>query len=94
MIDPAQNFDDLNRLIRWKRKFEADEQKEKGFECCPNLEVEHAKNLHDHLFVRKLEIFNERLNIKLEKRRKAIANWRRMKVVLAILKLCGNRMER
>ena len=49
--------------------------------------------MNDGIFIRKLEIFNEALYVKLEKRRRAIANWRRLKVVLAILKICGNRME-
>ena len=33
------------------------------------------------------------MHIKLEERRRAIANWRRLKVLLTILKLCGNRFE-
>ena len=39
--DPAKQFDDLGRLIRWKRKFEAVEDNENTFECCPNVEKQH-----------------------------------------------------
>ena len=55
--------------------------------------MEHYRDLHDHMFVKKLEFFNEGLYHKLEVRRKAIANWRRLKVVLVVLKICGNRMD-
>ena len=41
----------------------------------------------------KLELYNEKLSKKLERRRKAISNWRRLKIVLAILSLCDNRLE-
>ena len=58
--------------------------------CCEDEAVVHKRKLHDEMFVRKLELYNEGLEKKLEFRRRAIANWRRLKVLLAILKLCGN----
>ena len=51
-------------------------------------------DLNDYLAVKKMEVFNERLHDTLELRRRAINNWKRLKVVLAILKICGGRMEK
>ena len=51
-------------------------------------------NMSDYTAVRKLEAFNEIIYKKMERRKAAIQNWQRMKVLLAILKICGNRMEK
>ena len=50
--------------------------------------------MSDYTAVRKLEAFNELIYKKMDRRRNAIQNWQRMKVLLAILKICGNRMEK
>ena len=50
--------------------------------------------MSDYTAVRKLEAFNEVIYKKMDRRKKAIQNWQRMKVLLAILKICGNRMEK
>ena len=50
--------------------------------------------MSDYTAVRKLEAFNEIIYKKMDRRRNAIQNWQRMKVLLAILKICGNRMEK
>ena len=50
--------------------------------------------MSDYTAVRKLEAFNEIIYKKMERRKAAIQNWQRMKVLLAILKICGNRMEK
>ena len=41
-----------------------------------------------------LERYNRNLFSDLEREKKAIQNWQRIKVLIAILKLCGNRMEK
>ena len=50
--------------------------------------------MSDYTAVRKLEAFNDIIYKKMERRKKAIQNWQRMKVLLAILKICGNRMDK
>ena len=50
--------------------------------------------MSDYTAVRKLEAFNDVIYKKIERRKKAIQNWQRMKVLLAILKICGNRMDK
>ena len=52
------------------------------------------KYMSDYTAVRKLEAFNDVIYKKMERRKKAIQNWQRMKVLLAILKICGNRMDK
>ena len=50
--------------------------------------------MSDYTAVRKLEAFNDIIYKKIQRRKDAIRNWQRIKVLLAILKICGNRMEK
>ena len=50
--------------------------------------------MSDYTAVRKLEAFNDQIYKKIQRRKDAIRNWQRIKVLLAILKICGNRMEK
>ena len=61
--------------------------------CCQSEDLIY-RNMSDYTAVRKLEAFNEVIYKKMDRRKKAIQNWQRMKVLLAILKICGNRMEK
>ena len=48
----------------------------------------------NHRTVAQLERYNHILYTDLEREQKAIQNWQRMKILIAILKTCGNRMEK
>ena len=48
----------------------------------------------NHRTVAQLERYNHILYTDLEREQKAIQNWQRMKILIAILRTCGNRMEK
>jgi len=59
--------------------------------CCAH---ETTEDLNNYIAIQKLEIFSDRLNQKLEVRTRAINNWKRIRVLLAILKICGGRFDK
>ena len=91
--NPAKQIDQYGRLKRWELSLDAPKQQKEKFRLCDDADEALQRKLHDRVFVHKLELFNEKLFKKLEKRRKAFSNWRRLKIVLTILALCGNRFE-
>ena len=48
----------------------------------------------NHRTVAQLERYNRTLFMDLEKEKRARRNWQRIRILIAILKLCGNRMEK
>ena len=89
ILDVDNNYTDFldenGRFIRWSRVYEKLEHKYKKTICgtkmeriVPDIEAEAA-----------LGLFNEDLYERLDARRRAISNWKRLKIVIVILKMCN-----
>ena len=48
----------------------------------------------NHRTIAALERYNETLYMDLEREKRAIQNWQRLKILLAVLKVCGGRMDK
>ena len=86
-------YDAQGRLIRWKLEFddENEDEYEKHLSTCCAPET--TEDLDNYIAIQKLEMFSDRLNQRLERRTRAINNWKRLRVLLAILKICGGRFD-
>lgn len=84
-------FDEQGRIIRWKRVIEPDEEQAERRNRCSNRRQERQVNdLQADAF---LEGFNEELYERLENRRRAISNWKRLKIVIVVLRMCNGKMN-
>ena len=89
-----ENTDDFmhedGRTIRWRRIYEESEPEYKR-ECYGWRKGE---RIHTDIESEKfLENMNEDLYERLEARRRAISNWKRLKIVIVILKMCNGRID-
>ena len=77
-------------MIRWKRILEhsSNPQYTKG-RCGQAGE----RILNDVEAVEKINQWNDDLYVKLRSRQKAISNWKRLKIVIVILKMTGGRVD-
>lgn len=82
-------FDEQGRIIRWKRILEYGEQEEHHTRCCRQGE----RVVSDVEADAYLESFNEELYERLMVRKKAISNWKRLKIVIVILRMCNGKMN-
>ena len=46
---------------------------------------------HDLVFVDKLEAFSNRLHDDLETRARAMKNWKKLRILIVLFKICGNK---
>ena len=86
--DPALMFSAEGRLQRWMN--EPTKVKEKKPVCCGAKNTPHEKDL---LFVKKLEKYESRLHDDLEVRRRAINNWKKLRILLILLSICGGKLN-
>ena len=85
--DPALLFDEHGRLLRWVK--DPPEYKPMVYSCC---EKRHPTALqHDLVFVDKLEAFQNRLHDDLEVRTRAMKNWKKLRILIVLFKICGNK---
>ena len=86
--DTESILDEQGRTVRWQRIFESEE---------PNFQKRcrgHGERiLSDIEAVETLQQLNEDLYDRLEARRRAISNWKRLKIVIVILKMTGGRID-
>jgi len=85
--NPAKIFDEQGRLLRWK--LNPYEVVEVAPSCCGKSRMTQLDQ--DLLFNKKLENFHNQLYDHLEVSKRAIANWKKIRVLLVLLKLCGNK---
>ena len=71
--------------MRWNAKNQKPARKP---ETCCFTQPEHEQDL---IFVNDLEIYERRLFENLEVRQRAIRNWKRLRVVLVMLRLAGGK---
>ena len=81
-------MDENGRTIRWRRTFEPQEPSYTR-DCCKKGE-RILSEIETEAYFTQLE---EELYERLESRRRAISNWKRLKIVIVILKMCNGRLE-
>ena len=86
--DPDGFVDELGRTIRWERAFNGQEAQYQKIGCGRKGE----RILSDIEAVEALQQLNEDMYDRLEARRRALANWSRLKIVIVILKMTGGRV--
>ena len=84
--DPALQFDDDGRLLRWDRKHNRIREVEKS--CCNKGMTKHDQDL---VFIKKLDAYQNQLYDNLEVRKRAVSNWRRIRVLLVLMKISGGK---
>lgn len=91
------NIVEDGRTLRWRKKTQKDKllstdsEGDKNTACC----APKKKNANDEVYGDKLiEVNNEKLFNKIETRARAIGNWKRLKILIVILRMCnGNFTE-
>lgn len=86
--DPAMMFDEQGRLFRWVRERDEKERVPRG--CCQKA-VLPSKHELDLIFVKQLDELECRLFDTLEVRTRAIRNWKKMRLLIVLLTMCGGR---
>ena len=81
-------MDEAGRTIRWRRTFEPEEPKYYPAYCGKGERI--LSDVETEAYFTQLE---EELYERLESRKRAIANWKRLKIVIVILKMCNGRLE-
>ena len=86
----------IGRPIRWEFQLDYTDADEDLKEPCCGKKTTSQISRADLNFktIAQLERYNRILYMDLEREKKAIQNWQRMKILIAILKTCGNRMEK
>ena len=87
--DCQTGVDENGRVRRWVRdkpNITSDEPRK----CCHN---DSNHSLYDLAFVENLEIFEMQLYDNIRMRKRAISNWKKVKVLLVMLKLSGGRFD-
>ena len=94
--NPAQVQDEQGRIERWEREMvNLDYDREKN--CCGNEKPppENIKNKQDDRKALEEAIeMRQSLYNNLLLRRKALANWNRLKIMLVLLRMNGNKLKR
>ena len=86
--NPSMIFDEQGRLKRWEfidNGIKAENTKY----CGKRNKLENHE--YDALFIEKLNNFQSKLHNELEVRRRAIANWKRLRIIIVMLQFCGGR---
>ena len=88
-------LDEKGRTIRWERVFDQAENEKNERKCCkPGERILTGKEAMDDVEGEAtLNQLNEDLYERLESRRRAISNWKRLKIVIVILKMSNGRMQ-
>ena len=81
-------MDESGRTIRWRRTFEPEEPSYNRVLCGKGERI--LSDVETEAYFTQLE---EELYERLESRQRAIANWKRLKIVIVILKMCNGRLE-
>lgn len=84
----AHEYDERGRYKRWRNDSSNVPFKPNG--CCAK---EYDMNEKDLIFVNELEQFETNLYDNLEVRKRAIGNWKRLRVLLVMLKLSGGKVR-
>ena len=79
--------DELNRLqkVRWVRQ--RGKVTYQANRCCRSRQI--SQNDEDLNFVEELEAFNNQMYIDLEARKRAINNWRKLRTMVGLYRICG-----
>ena len=86
--NPAMIFSKEGQLYRWVKTPTKAEERFDG--CCGSQS--NTKIEKDHIFIDKFEAFESRLHDNLEVRRRAISNWKKLRILILMLGLCGGRL--
>ena len=86
--DPALLFSAEGRLQRWLK--DPLQVREKTQRCCGQGNTDLEKDL---IFVKKLEKYEDRLHNELEVRSRAIKNWKKLRILLILLQVCGGKFD-
>ena len=82
--------DDQGRRLRWEFSKEAPPIAEKN---CFGCEQQMAKHDYDKLFLVQTQYFTKRLYQNIEVREKAIANWKKLRILLVLFRICGGNQK-
>ena len=87
----SELHDSSGRLHRWV--FVPTDFQEKGRSCCGKENT--AKDLlaENIEFVRLVNRYNSQLFTDIETRRKAMQNWKKLRILLVLLKICGGKFD-
>ena len=81
-------MDETGKTIRWRRTFEIQEAVYEKTWCRKGERILNEIETESYLTQLEEDIFD-----RLEARRRAISNWKRLKIVIVILKMCNGRLE-
>ena len=81
-------IDEKGRTIRWRRIVDLQVAMYKK-RCCGNGERDYSGYEAEQMMTALSEDLYERL----EARRRAISNWKRLKIVIVILKMCNGKID-
>ena len=81
--------DETGKTIRWRRTLDPQEPKHYS-SICNNKGERKLSDIEAEAYFTQ---FSEDLYERLEARRRAVSNWKRLKIVIVILKMCNGRLE-
>ena len=87
-INLAHEYDEIGRYKRWRNETSNVPFKSNG--CCSKQYDLHEKDL---IFINELDSFETNLFDNLEVRKRAIGNWKRLRVLLVMMKLSGGKVR-
>ena len=85
--NPSLEFDARGRLRRWVKQAQILEE-ERDKVCCGGSIDEQQQELR---FVEKLEAYQSRLYVDLDVRTRALKNWKKLRLLILLLQVCGGR---
>ena len=94
--DFALRLDKDGKPERWKLTLKSNEKRpySRFATMCCNRKEDDQIDLTDFRTIKKLECFEDELWRKIRVRKRAMLNWQKIKVVLAVIKLCGDKLEK
>ena len=86
--DLSWNLDEEFRVIRYRRELEEYVEPEEGKFCARARKIEEEP---PHWQNHEIDLYFEKLYKRIERRRKAIHNWKRLQIVFAMLRVIKSR---
>ena len=85
------HHDERGRIVRWVKSKRALNDEDESTRCCQKRKISQLSE--DLQYVQGLDQWTSQLFNSLEVRRRAVANWKRLKIVLVLMKVCGNNLQ-